>query len=205
MNIDELAQDVEPLYHGADPAHDFSHIMRVFNLARVIGEKENARMEILLPAALLHDVGCTPKMLGGDSNKASIEIATGFLEKEKFSSKDIGDIVYAVEVHGFSKHVEPDTLEARVLQDADRLDALGAVGIARTFQVGGSLGRPMYHPRDPFCMTREPDDRKWNLDHFTRKLLTLETGMHTDTAREMAQERTLVLKKYLEDLRSEIL
>lgn len=207
MNIDELAKDVEPHYHGADPAHDFSHIMRVFKWAKAIGEREGARMEVLLPAALLHDVGCTPKDLGNseDSNNKSLDIAEEVLREHGFGEDEIGKILYIIDVHGFSKGLQPETPEAKVLQDADRLDAMGAVGIARTFLVGGSIGRPMYHPQDPFCLTREPNDKEWNLDHFYRKLLKLEEGMHTATGRELGRERTDVMKKYLEDLRGEIL
>jgi len=207
MNIDELAKEVEPHYHGADPAHDFSHIMRVFKWAKTIGECEGARMEVLLPAALLHDVGCTPKELGNSeaSGDKSLDIAEAVLRDHGFGEDEIGKILYIIDVHGFSKGIEPETVEGKVLQDADRLDAMGAVGIARTFLVGGSIGRPLYHPQDPFCLTREPDDKQWNLDHFYRKLMKLEEGMHTSTGRGLARERTEVMKKYLEDLRGEIL
>jgi uncharacterized protein len=207
MNIDELAKEAEPLYYGADPAHDFSHIMRVLKWAKAIGENEGARMDVLLPAALLHDVGCSSKDLGNskETNDKSLDIAEGFLREHGFGEDVIGKILYLIDVHGFSKGIEPETIEAKVLQDADRLDALGAVGIARTFLVGGAIGRPMHHPRDPFCLTREPDDKQWNLDHFYRKLLKLEEGMHTKTGKEMAGERTQVMKDYLEQMRKEII
>jgi uncharacterized protein len=113
-------------------------------------------------------------------------------------------VLYAVEVHRFSKGIVPAKLEARILQDADRLDALGAIGIARVFLTGGVLGRALYNPVDPFCRSREPDDKRWNLDHFFRKLLKLESGMHTRTARKLAARRADVLKRYLSDLQREI-
>jgi len=93
--------------------------------------------------------------------------------------------------------IVPETLEATILQDADRLDALGAVGIALVFMTGGALWRGFYSQADPFCNYREPDDSQWNLDHFFRKLLKLESGMHTGTAREAARKRTAVLRNYL--------
>ena len=89
----------------------------------------------------------------------------------------------------------PTTLEARILQDADRLDALGAIGIARVFMTGGTLGRALYDPIDPFCKNREPDDKKWNLDHFYRKLLKLESGMHTKTARRAGRQKDEGIEK----------
>ncbi|VVB69269.1 Uncharacterised protein [uncultured archaeon] len=90
------------------------------------------------------------------------------------------------------------------MQDADRLDALGAIGIARVFLTGGALGRALYNPVDPFCRSREPDDQKWNLDHFFRKLLRLESEMHTRTARKLAARKADVLRRYLSDLQEEI-
>ncbi|RQW80581.1 MAG: phosphohydrolase, partial [Methanothrix sp.] len=104
----------------------------------------------------------------------------------------------------FSKGIVPKTLEAKILQDADRLDAMGAIGIARVFMTGGTLGRALYNPDDPFCRAREPEDGLWNLDHFYRKLLKLEAGMHTKTARQMAEKRADVLRRYLLDLEEEI-
>jgi len=163
-------------------------------------------MDVLLPAALLHDCGCEAKFLGRskDTNKRSLLIARRFLERSGFSDPTITDILYAIEVHGFSKGITPRTLEARILQDADRLDALGAVGIARVFAVSGARGRPIYDESDPFCRAREPDDSSFAVDHFHRKLLRLEKGMHTETARKLARKRTLVLRRYLNDLKAEL-
>lgn len=229
MNIEVLIEKARPLYSEADPAHDFGHIMRVFRSCQLIGKKEGADMDVLLLAALLHDCGCVPKLLGKSqaSNDETQRIAGKFLDENccdglggdgstgseegdslkledgsfpDFKEKDL----YAIEVHGFSKGIAPDTLEAKILQDADRLDAVGAVGIARTFLVGGSRGRAMYHPEDPFCEAREPDDRNWNLDHFFRKLLKIQDVMHTHTGKELAVERTEVLKRFIEDMRKEI-
>jgi uncharacterized protein len=78
------------------------------------------------------------------------------------------------------------------------------MGIARVFLTGGTLGRELYHPLDPFCRAREPDDTKWNLDHFYKKLLKLESGMHTKMGKKLAAARTAVLRRYLQDLEEEI-
>jgi uncharacterized protein len=200
-----LLEEVRPLYADADPAHDFSHVLRVCRNAMLIGEKEGADMQVLLLSALLHDEGSGSKVAkGSDASTRNLKTAEDFLIKKGISKDVMGKVLYAVEVHSFSRGIKPETLEARILQDADRLDALGAIGIARVFLTGGSLKRELYNSDDPFCSHREPDDKKWNLDHFYSKLLKLESGMHTGAAREMARDRSTVMRRYLSDLRMEI-
>jgi len=198
--------DIRSFYQRADPAHDFSHILRVYRMARIIGMEEKADMGVLLPAALFHDLG-SKKGAGsklGQSGQAATSPVVSFLQGKGLDQDRIESVLYAVDVHRFSRGILPATLEARILQDADRLDAMGAIGIARLFVTGGALGRMMYHPQDPFCREREPDDGRWNLDHFYRKLLKLESGMHTAAAKRLAAKRARVLKQYLQDLEEEI-
>lgn len=201
-----LIEEVAPLYRGADPAHDFSHIMRVYKNAKEIGKMEGANMQVLLLAALLHDAESGSKLaeISAESNAKNLKTAEDFLKRKGFSEVVTEKVLYAVEVHRFSKGITPTTLEAKILQDADRLDAMGAIGIARVFMTGGALNRELYNPEDPFCRTREPDDGKWNLDHFYKKLLKLESGMHTDAGKALAKKRGLVLRRYLSDLEEEI-
>ena len=165
-------------------------------------------MPILLLASLLHDVGSDKKDHSSDPKQEKKNMGRqaieNFLDSIGLDEKRKQEVLYAIDVHRYSRGIVPVTLEARILQDADRLDALGAVGIARVFLTGGALGREMYHPDDPFCKTREPDDGRWNLDHFYKKLLKLEAGMHTKSARKLAEKRTIVLKRYLSDLEEEI-
>lgn len=206
FNPEPWMDDIRLLYLDADPAHDFTHVLRVYKNARIIGQEEGADMEILLWAALLHDVGSEKKDEArlGESDDRGKRSAEAFLKAVGMDEAAREKVKYAVGVHRFSRGIVPVTLEAKVLQDADRLDAIGAVGIARVFLTGGALGREFYHPDDPFCRTREPDDGKWNLDHFYKKLLKLESGMHTESGRRMAARRTAVLKRYLEDLEAEM-
>jgi uncharacterized protein len=204
---DSLLEEVRPLYEEADPAHDFSHILRVCRNANFIGEREGADMQVLLLAALLHDAGSGLKLAKrakAESVSSSLKIAEDFLIEKGIAEDVRKKVLYAVEVHSFSRGIVPVTLEARVLQDADRLDAMGAIGIARVFLTGGSLKRELYNPIDPFCRDREPNDERWNLDHFYRKLLKLESAMHTETGRALAKERSTVMKRYLSDLQKEI-
>jgi uncharacterized protein len=206
FQIAGLLDEIEPMYENADPAHDFSHAMRVFRAARAIGQDEGADMQVLLLAALLHDAGSEKKVSPEPEDHGSLRLRRieEWLTRTGLPEDVRKKVLYAIEVHRFSAGITPSTLEARVLQDADRLDALGAIGIARVFLTGGSLGRLLYNPADPFCRTREPDDRKWNLDHFFRKLLKLEHGMHTRTGKRLAGERAAVLRRYLSDLETEI-
>ena len=205
FDADILIEKIRPLYRDTDPAHDFSHVMRVYQNASKIGQREGADMQILLLAALLHDAGSVAK----HSEVSEESDARRRAVKDLLSEIDLSDearekVLYAVKVHRFSKGIVPTTLEARILQDADRLDAMGAIGIARVFMTGGGLGRMMYHPSDPFCQSRVPDDKAWNLDHFFSKLLKLESGMHTQTAKALARRRAEVLKNYLLDLQTEL-
>ncbi|HWQ19262.1 MAG TPA: HD domain-containing protein [Methanotrichaceae archaeon] len=203
---DPLFKEIELMYKEADPAHDFSHIMRVYNNCQFIGEREGADMQVLLMAALLHDIGSERKSSEHpeESNAIRLGMAEDFLKNKGIPEKMMSEILYAVDVHRFSKGIMPTTLEAKVLQDADRLDAIGAIGIARAFSVGGALGRGLYDPEGPFCRSRSPDDKIWTLDHFFTKLLKLEPGMHTETARAMAMRRHAFLKEYLQELENEI-
>ncbi len=201
----QLIEEIGHLYEGADPAHDFSHVLRVCKNARLIGEQEGADMKVLILAALLHDAGAGSKSSRmPDSTARTLKMAEDFMAGLVIQEDLRKKVLYAIEVHSFSKGIVPSTLEAEILQDADRLDALGAIGIARVFLTGGSLMRNLYSPDDPFCSFREPDDKKWNLDHFYSKLLKLESGMHTKTARDLAKKRSEVMRRYLMDLKSEI-
>jgi uncharacterized protein len=195
-----------PLYKGADSAHDQGHAMRVLKLAEVIGKAEGANLSVLRPAALLHDIGCAPKHLGKEkeSEDRTLIIARALLAKTGYGPQDIETILGMIGVHGYSRKIVPKDLEGKILQDADRLDAMGAIGIARTFLVGGSINRPLYHLTDPWAKARDIDDKAYNLDHFEKKLLKLKDGMHTGTARSLAQDRHKFLEKYIEQMKKEL-
>lgn len=199
-------EEIKAMYESADSAHDFSHIMRVYKSAQKIGMAEGADMRVLLLAALLHDVGAESKLSGpsAESDALRLQIAEEFLKKKSLTEDLRNRVLYAIDVHRFSKGIAPATREAKILQDADRLDAMGAIGIARVFMTGGAMGRKFYSPEDPFCVTRAPDDKMWNLDHFFKKIMKLESGMHTETARMIARRRAAVLERYLVDLQKEI-
>ncbi len=111
---------------------------------------------------------------------------------------------HAIEAHSFSAGIPPRTLEARIVQDADRLEALGAIGIARCLLTGGTMRTPLYDPDDPFCDRREPDDRSYTLDHFYCKLFKLPGTMQTAAGREEARRRVDYMQGFLAELAGEI-
>ena len=203
--LERVFQDSKRLM-GSEPAHDFEHVMRVYKNAKFLCKKENLNSELVLAASLLHDIISHPKTGNNAKNSAkeSADAAKIILEKSGYSNDEVRIITDAIADHGFSLGKTPKTVEGKILQDADRLDALGAVGIARTFAVAGSEGRQFYDPEDPFCKSRIPDDNVWTVDHFYNKLLVLEKTMHTDSAKTEAKRRTKVMIEYLEEMRREI-
>jgi uncharacterized protein len=142
--------------------------------------------------------------LRAQGSRLAAEAATGFLATISFPDELQGDVYHAIEAHSFSAGIEPRTAEARVVQDADRLDSLGAIGIARCLLVGGRLDRPLCAVDDPFCDEREPDDGKYTIDHFYAKLLKLPATMQTEAGRAEAERRAALMRRYLDDLRAEI-
>jgi uncharacterized protein len=203
--IDSIQSEIKEIMDN-DSAHDFEHVLRVYKNAQKICKKEKANEKLILSAALLHDIVSYRKS-DKRSKLSSIESAKKskqILKKYDFASDEIAIICDAIKDHSFSQNKTPSTIEGKILQDADRLDALGAIGIARVFATGGSLKRPFYNIDDPFCKTRIPDDKIWTVDHFFQKLLKLESMMNTKSGKIEAKKRTKVLKEFLNQLKQEI-
>ena len=189
-----------------DAAHDPGHVRRVVHTALRLAEGEGARLDVVLPAAWLHDCVVVPKD-SPDRPRASrlaAAEAVRLLGAWGFGALPLDAIAHAVEAHSFSAGIVPRTVEAMVVQDADRLDALGAIGLARCLALGGAMGRPLMHPDDPFADRREPDDRTWSIDHLPVKLLRLETTMRTGAGRAEAARRTAFLRAFLAQLATEL-
>ena len=203
--LDLIKTDIKKIMHN-DPAHDFDHIMRVYKNAQQIIKKEKVNEKLVLSAVLLHDVVSFPKSDKRSKNSSieSAKKAKTILKKYDFTSDEITIVCDAIYEHSFSQKKIPKTIEGKILQDADRLDALGAIGIARVFATGGSLRRPFYNLDDPFCKKRIPDDKIWTLDHFFEKLLKLEFLMNTNSGKIEAKKRTKILKDFLKQLKHEI-
>ena len=196
--------DAEEL--SRDSAHDLSHSLRVARLAHRICEAERADADVAVAAALLHDLVWVPKNHKDSKHTAEMsaelapELCSGLPLIEEKSSR-IADCILT---HSFSGGGVAASLEARIVQDADRLEAIGAIGLARVFATGASFGASLWHSGDPWAERRDLDDKAFSLDHFERKLLILAAGMNTKAAKALATNRQQVLLGYLAALREEL-
>jgi uncharacterized protein len=191
---------------GDDGAHDMAHIRRVWANARRIMAAEGGDPEILAAAVLLHDCVQVEKNspLRPRASRLAAERAGELLATRGWPEDRIARVAHAIAAHSFSAGIAPETLEARILQDADRLDAIGCVGIARCFYTGGRMGSALYHPDDPSAARRPLDDRAYALDHFRAKLLHLADGFQTEAGARLAAARTRVLADFLAAFEAEI-
>ncbi|MFD2176347.1 HD domain-containing protein [Veronia pacifica] len=192
--------------HISDPTHDLNHVKRVVKNAEMLWQKEGADRVITITAAWLHDCVTFAKNHPERhlSSVRAADKAIAFLSELGFTDSQMSAVHHAICAHSFSANITPTTLEAKIVQDADRLDALGAIGIARCIQVGTVLQRPLYQPLDPLCEKRDADDSQYTLDHFYTKLLSLPATMQTDTAREEAQRRCQFMRTYLSQFKEEV-
>ena len=195
---------VSGLFEGDSGGHDVYHTMRVHDLARALCGKEGGDEEVVRLAALLHDAD-DAKLFGSEG----FPNARRFMDSEGVPAEvqeRILRIVSSVSFKGTGASV-PDTLEGRIVQDADRLDAMGAIGIARAFAYGGSRGRPMHipgeRPREGMSETEYRSGRGTTVNHFHEKLLRLKDLMNTETAKRMAEARHRYMEDFLEELMEE--
>lgn len=205
MNEDLLKKAltyIKEKFEGDHSGHDYYHSVRVYNLATFISREENADLEIVQLASLLHDVD-DYKLFGG--NNGTCPNAESFLKDNNISDekiKSICDIISSVSFKGTDTQV-PRSAEGKVVQDADRLDAIGAIGIARVFAYGGNKNRDIYipeeKPRDNMNFKEYSACQGTSINHFYEKLLKLKDLMNTETAKKMAESR----HKYMENFLSE--
>ena len=190
----------------ADAAHDINHIRRVVKNVRYLTDIEDANPLVTLPSAWLHDCVAVPKdsPLRSQGSRLAAEAATGFLAEISYPDELLPEVYHAIEAHSYSAAVPVRSKEAAIVQDADRLDSLGAIGIARCLLVGGKLNLQLTSQEDPFCDQREPDDSQFTIDHFYAKLFKLPDTMQTEAGRAEAQRRARLMQRYLDDLRQEM-
>ncbi len=194
-----------------DPSHDINHVMRVMQMAEKLAAIEGGDLDIIIPGALFHDVVNHPK----DDPRAlhaadeSAILARTLLEKiSDYPHEKIAHVEEAIIDHSFTKGIIPKKIEAQIVQDADRLEATGAISIMRTFASSGQMKRPFYHPDDPFCERRDHETLdnvvKYGLDLFYKRLLKVGDMMNTKTAKKIAASRTEFLRTFLEQLKKEL-
>lgn len=202
-----LAEALIPHSHeGDDGSHDLAHILRVFKNAMRIQASEGGNGRILAAAVLLHDCVAVEKSspLRAQASALAADKASGVLAGLGWSKDDIAAVAHAILTHSFSANIEPETLEAKILQDADRLDAIGMVGAGRCFYIGGRMASSLYDPLDPAGNDRPLDDRRYVIDHFQTKLFKLADGFKTAAGRALAAERDKRLRDFLDAFMDEI-
>lgn len=191
---------------GPDGSHDIGHFRRVWRLCQEIAVEEGGDLEVLAAGAWLHDLVNPPKESPDRARASTLsaEAAAPILAAERFPKTKRAAVAHAITTHSFSAGLTPETLEAKVLQDADRLDALGAIGIARCFYVAGRMNAALFHPEDPLAEGRPRDDGAYALDHFETKLFRIAETLNTKAAQKIAARRVDVMRRFVRDLVSEI-
>lgn len=185
--------------------HDLLHIERVRSHARNIAQVEGGDLLVIDLAAILHDLVNLTKdhPQRKQASTLSAQKAARWLEGQLEPARI--ELVYeAIRCHSFSAGFTPQCLEAKIVSDADNLDGLGAIGIARAFECGGSLGTATFSPHDPFCQTRTPNDKQFTVDHFYQKLLLLKDRFYTAEGKKLAEKRTAYMQDFLAQLQQEI-
>ena len=206
--IENTRDFVKQKLQNAEGGHDWFHICRVVNNARIIAGKEPVNTFVVELGALLHDIADS-KFHNGDESVGP-RIARDFLESQELNSETIDHVVNIIKHISFKGGNESQEFlsgELKVIQDADRLDALGAIGIARTFNYGGFKGRPLYDPdiKPQLQMTKEEYKASTapTINHFYEKLLLVKERMNTPTGRKMAEERHVFMEQFLEQFYKE--
>ena len=163
-------------------------------------------MYVVIPSVWLHDCVNVPKD-SKDRNKGSLmaaDKAVAFLKTISYPDEYLEDIHHAIHAHSFSANIETKTIEAKIVQDADRMDALGAIGLARCIAYSTIKERPLYDPTDPFAENRELDEGRFAIDHFYTKLLKLPNSMNTEAGKLIARQRADFLQSFLDNLKHEL-
>lgn len=206
--VDQIIQQIKPQFEDDSSGHDFFHIMRVVNMARYLQSKEGGDLEIIELAALLHDIS-DHKFNGGKLDEGG-NVAKRILEKLSYPSERIEQIKYIIDNVSYKGAETPavmESLEGKIVQDADRLDAIGAIGIGRTFAYGGHKGQPMYDPTIKATMHQNFEEyansKSNTINHFYEKLLLLTDRLNTNTAKEIGQKRHQIMVQFIDDFLGE--
>ena len=206
--IDKTCKFVEDKLSGDGSGHDWWHIFRVWTLAKKIAVEEKAQVEIVELGALLHDIADWKFHDGDDSIGPAI--AREFLNSHNVQTKisdSVVEIISTVSYKGAGVATPMKTLEGKIVQDADRLDAIGALGIARTFAYGGYKNRLIYHPDEKPVLHKSYEDYKKNeghtINHFYEKLLLLKERMNTNTGKRIAEGRHKFMQSFLDQFYKE--
>lgn len=206
--INRVRDLVKKQLKGEGTGHDWFHIERVYNMACHLQQQEGGDRMVIELAALLHDIS-DHKFNGGSATLGG-EVAFELLKKETVSNEvceKVKQVILEISFKGAEVQDQTSSLEAKIVQDADRLDAIGAIGIARAFAYGGNRNRPLYDPEDKPVMhtTFEAykNSKSHTINHFYEKLLLLHEKLHTTTAKEIGLTRHAFMEEYLNQFYSE--
>ena len=201
LSIEDIKAFAMKCLSDAHGSHDWEHTQRVYNLCMHIGQVEGADMEVLKIAAYLHDVGRPYQ----DESKGAIchgekgaEIADALLERYPISDEKRANIIHCITSHRFRGNYRPETLEAKVLFDADKLDSIGAIGIGRTFLFAGEVGAKLHNPALDPEDTEPYTEADTGYREFKLKLFKIRDRMLTAEGRRMAQERHVFMERFFE-------
>ena len=199
--INKTLEKAKIIFANESSGHDFWHTLRVYNVAKTIAEKEQCDMEIVCLAALLHDFDDVKIT----NSTVALENATSWLNENNYPQERIDwikEIINTISFKGVDTKT-PETIEGKIVQDADRLDAIGAIGIARTFAFGGSKGREIWNPNEQYIENMNEQEYRNNkgntINHFYEKLLKLKDLMNTDTAKNIAVQRHNYMNEFLKE------
>jgi len=205
--IQKIEKEAKKFFEGADGCHDWTHVERVRNLALHIGKKEKADFFVLEIAVLLHDIGRKEEMKAKGlfchaehGGKMSREI----LKKYKLGKEITDNIIHSIESHRFRKNLKPETLEARILFDADKLDSIGAVGIGRAFLFAGTTGAKFHDPSINVIEAKEYSKDDTAYREFLVKLSKVRDQIITKEGKKIAKERHQYMVKFFERLNNEV-
>jgi len=209
MNIiQNTIQFVKEKLEGAEAGHDWFHIERVWKLSKKIAQAEDCNLEVVELSALLHDIA-DPKFHNGDETVA-LKISREFLESQNVEEEIIQQVLFIIQNISFKNRNEVPAdlpIELKIVQDADRIDAIGAIGVARTFNFGGFKNNLMYHPNiQPKLNMSKEEYKKSNgttINHFYEKLLLLKDLMNTNEGKKIAEERHQFMLTFLDQFMKE--
>lgn len=206
--LDQVRNHVKSLFANMEGSHDWHHIERVWNIAKMLHEKEGGNKYIIELAALLHDIS-DHKYNGGDYEKGATETKSLLLSlgSEPQLAEDVSKIVSQISYKGALVPDIKGSIELSIVRDADRLDAIGAIGIARAFAYGGSKNRALFSPEIPHALHESKEEYLNNeghtINHFYEKLFLLKDRMETNTAKEIAESRHQVMVDFVQQFLDE--
>ncbi|MBU4086934.1 MAG: HD domain-containing protein [Nanoarchaeota archaeon] len=203
--VQQIREEAKKYFEEACPSHDWSHVERVYDLCNIIGEKEKAEMFILKLAALLHDIGRKKEMenpIELDHAIISAELALGILKKHNIDEESINKVIHCISSHRFRKEIKPETKEARILFDADKLDSIGAIGVARAYAWAGNKSIKIYSDKNYLGDGYEKEHSP--LTEFLYKLSKVKDSLFTETARKIAEQRHQFMASFFTQLKQEI-